>query len=126
MSKIQQRDTAALDRLRHRREKQIAACNSHAENDLYMDKFTEGLHRLKIADGAQKQSDAFNNNSERIQHAHRCSKSSSIRALDVSKDEVLQAHACKKAPRQRTEYHSHLPGTVADGWIAGPVNETGE
>lgn len=124
MSKIQKHDAAALDRLKNRREKRISACNSHTENEVYMEKFMEGLHRLEIGDGAQQQSDTFNKHSKQNEHVLSSSTSSSIRAFDVVKHEALQAHACK-ATSKGTEYNSHLPGTVADGWIAGPINETG-
>lgn len=102
--------------------RQVTASHSHIQNDLYMDNFAQGLRHLDIADSAQNESVAMKTSSRPFQRDAGTSKPERTEAISVYNGEP---HAHEKAAITPSEYHSHLPGTVADGWIAGPVNETG-
>lgn len=101
---------------------QVTASHSHIQNDQYMDTFAQGLRHLDIGDRTEQESVAMKTSSRPFQCDVDTSKPERAEAISVYNGEP---HAHEQAAITPSEYHSHLPGTVADGWIAGPVNETG-
>lgn len=115
-------EPSALEKLKIKREKQkLTACQSHVENDIYMDYFRS---KLRISN-----SEAHDNTEQTQDRAttpardSRTSKPSS-HAVASAADEI-PAIANKVHGADATGYRSSLPKTVADGWISGPINETG-
>eukprot|EP00892_Ulva_mutabilis_P011022 jgi/Ulvmu1/8292/UM041_0104.1 len=112
----------ALDRLKGRRKQEHAAASqSHLDNDRYMDSFAEGLRRMEIGNGSDAATIATVKappeqaviDTERVQKASKAAVSSSLKA------ELASGQASGSSSR------SVLPAAVADGWISGPINETG-
>lgn len=99
-----------------------AASRSHLDNDLYMDNFIEGLRHLQLGNVASEASVVSNNNSTGKISSIKKRTSEQVHDVGTStqKAELLTEYAIGSG------YCSELPRTVADGWIAGPANETGE